>query len=224
MKKEVLGVALVLMSLLLFACSDDDGYVYPSVQLEFLTAQSGSDGRFEAVRTDAGENLPVEKDHTRTQITPDSATRIVANYEMLTVEGGQKEVRIYTLINAVAPVPVPAGKFINGVRTDPAEVQSIWMGHDYLNMVLALQAQNKTHRFHFIEDSVKLDESGRQQVYLTLYHDAGEDVEAYTRRAYLSVPLRLYAGRSRETVLFFSLQTYDSGKETYRFDYKPTEN
>lgn len=222
MKREVLRGALMLLPFLLFACNKDDGYVYPSVQLEFLTAQSGADGRFKAVCNDAGENLPIEKDHTRTEIAPDTTARIVANYELLTDGGTQKEVRIYTLLPAISPIPLPSVRFPQGVKKDPVEVQSIWMGHDYLNMVLSLQAQNKTHRFHFVEDSVKQDESGKQQIYLTLYHDAGGDVEAYTKRAYLSVPLWQYAQKSKESVLFFSLQTYDSGRETYCFDYKPT--
>ena len=220
MRRALLCVVLMLGSFLFFSC-EDDGYVYPSVQLEFLTAQTGGDGRIQSVVTDEGVQLPLEKDHTRSQFNANSAVRIVANYELLPGEGTQKEVRIYTLLKAVAADPQPADKFTGGVKTDPTDVQSIWMGCDYLNLVAAVQAQSGTHRFGFIEESVEIGADGLPIVRLLLYHDAGGDVEAYTKRGYLSVSLKNKYPQGAH--LTFRVNTYDTLK-TYHFDYKPSDN
>ena len=72
-----------------------------------------------------------------------------------------------------------------------------------------------------IEDNVE-EGTGRTDVYLRLYHDSGDDVPAYTSRAYLSVPLRQYARPDGgPTGIHFSLQTYAGTTETYDFDYIP---
>lgn len=220
MRKGILRFVLMLGAFLLFSC-EDDSYVYPSVQLEFLTVQTGSDGRIESVITDDGVQLPIEKDHTRSQFEANSAVRIVANYELLTEEDARKEVRIYTLLKAVAADPQPADKFAGGVKTDPTDVQSIWMGCDYLNLVAAVQAQSGTHRFGFVEESVGLAADGLPVVKLLLYHDADGDVEAYTKRGYLSVPLKNKYPLGAH--LTFRVNTYDAMK-TFHFDYKPSEN
>lgn len=220
MRKGLLGMVLTLGSFLLFGC-EDDGYVYPSVQLEFLTAQTGSDGHIQSVVTDEGVQLPIEKDHTRSQFETNSAVRIVANYELLVEEGGRKEVRIYTLLKAVVAEPQSADRFAGGVKTDPTDVQSIWMGCDYLNLVAAVQAQSGTHRFGFVEESFKVGVDGLPMVELLLYHDAGGDVEAYTKRGYLSVPLKNKYPQGAH--LTFRVNTYGTPK-IYHFDYKPSDN
>lgn len=125
-------------------------------------------------------------------------------------------------MRTVSPVPQPAGKFKEGIKTDPADVLSIWMGLDYLNITLSIKSQGGRHTFHFIEDEVVSDvETGHKEVYLTLYHDAGHDT-GYTQRAYLSVPLRQYAAEAMEKVtVHFSLYTYSGEIKTYDFDYMP---
>lgn len=219
--KRGLKCIVLMLGLFLFASCKDDGYVYPSVQLEFLTAETGNDGYIRSVVTDEGKRLPIEKDHTRSQFTANSAVRIVANYELMS-EKGQDEARIYTLLKPVSADPQPANEFPEGVvKTDAAKVQSIWMGRDYLNMVLAVQAQSGKHIFGFVEESVEPGNDGRPAVTLSLYHNAGGDVEAYTQRGYLSVPLKNRYPQGAH--IKFKVNTYDGGK-TYRFDYKPTDN
>lgn len=211
------------MPFILFSCSDDDGYVYPSVQLEFLTAETGSDGHIQSVVTDEGMRLPIEKDHTRSLFDANSVVRIVANYELMAEEEGQKEVRIYTLLKAVTAHPQPADKFPGGVvKTDPTDVQSIWMGHDYLNVIAAVQAQSGTHTFGFVEESLEpAGHDGRPVVTLLLYHNAGGDVEAYMKRGYLSVSLKNRYPQGAH--LTFKVNTY-GGLKSFRFNYNPIDN
>ena len=186
----------LLMLALLAACGEDE-YHYPSVRLEYLTGYSDSNAALQSIRTDEGELLPVWRDGTGLSLTPDSLIRMVTNYEV-TEEGAT----LYAAVAAVSPVPLAEDKFTDGVKTDAADVLSIWMGWDYLNIVLNIKRQDGTHLFHFIEDNV--------------------EVPAYTSRAYLSVPLQQYARPDGgPTGIHFSLQTYAGTTETYDFDYIP---
>ena len=47
---------------MLVSCGDDDDYHYPSVKLDFLTAQAGADGSLQSVLTDEGETLAIVED------------------------------------------------------------------------------------------------------------------------------------------------------------------
>lgn len=115
----------VLFSVFLFSCNEDDGAPYPSVRLEFLTAESGADGRLQTLVTDKGERLVVAEDRTGSELLPNSSSRVVSNYEVLSSVGGRKEIRIYALANTVSPVPLPAGEFRNGLKFDPVDMLSI---------------------------------------------------------------------------------------------------
>lgn len=219
--KRGLKCIVIMFGLSVFASCKDDGYVYPSVQLEFLTAETGNDGYIQSVVTDEGKRLPIEKDHTRSQFLANSAVRIIANYELLS-EQGQDEARIYTLLKPVSVDPQPANEFPDGaVKMDAAKVQSIWMGRDYLNMVLAVQAQSGKHIFGFVEESVDTGNDRCPVVTVLLYHNAGGDVEAYAQRGYLSVPLKNRYPQGAH--IKFKVNTYD-GEKLYCFDYKPTDN
>lgn len=213
--------AFLVCALCLLAACGADEYHYPSVKMEFLTARSGADGSLRSVTTDAGETYAVLTDASGLHITPDSLVRIVSNYAVeQTSDGGQGAV-LYALTQAIAPLPKPADWFEGGVKTEPADVTSIWMGHDYLNLVLAVKQQGK-HALGFVEDEVTDDGEGGRTVRLTFYHDVSSDVQDYTKRAYVSVPLWHYAAPGVNRVkLFFSLQTQKEGMKTYAFEYVP---
>lgn len=224
MRQKLLHSILVLLFLILSSCDDDGGSIYPAVRLDFLTAQSGSDGHLQTLIADSGDCLGVVEDRTQTQIVANSTARVVSNYELLSSEKGKREVRIYGLINTVSPVPQPASAFKDGVKRDPADLLSIWMGRDYLNLTLSILSQSGKHLFHFIEESDGW-EAGRRVVRLSLYHDAGDDVQAYSKRAYLSVPLRKYAGNSNEgALIYFSFYAYDGELMTDSLNYVPSDN
>lgn len=192
--KKIYSYSLFVLLLTLFGgCEKEDAYFYPPVKLEFLTAHSSSSGHLEYVITDKGIRYPVAEDRTNSKMVADSYVRILSNYELFSLNS-VSQVRLYALATPVSVTPkhVSDPVFASGIKTDPAEVLSIWMGRDYLNIILALQAQNKKHLFHFVEERVT-DSPATREVTLLLYHDAGGDLEAYTKRAYLSIPLAKYA-------------------------------
>lgn len=162
----------------------------------------------------------VVEDAAKFSMKADSSARIVSNYEPMVAADGTSGVKLYAVRYAVSPVPLPAARFEDGIKTDPADVLSIWMGLDYLNIILNVKAQGGRHTFHFVENKVVSDADSKE-VSLTLFHDANGDV-GYTQRAYLSVPLRQYAtGGVKKVTVHFSLCTGSGKIKTYDLDYVP---
>lgn len=222
MHRMIRNIGVVLTFCLLFAACGED-YFVPSMKQDYLTAYSSASGELTSVVTDKGVHLPVLSDATHSCIEADSLVRIVCNYTEETDNNGTTGIHINALSGTVSPIPQPAENFKDGIKTDAADVLSIWMGLDYLNCIVEVKAQNKTHYFHFVEETVETDEAtGHRTVSLLLYHDAGSDLQAYTQRAYLSIPLRTYATEGISTVTVrFSLHTSEGEVKTYTYDYNP---
>lgn len=218
MKKYCCGLLVVVLLCLFVSCGDDD-YHYPSVKQDFLTAFSGSDGRLESVLTDEGETFQIVEDASGLRVNADTAIRIVANYETLVTDNDVIGGKLYALLQTVSPVPLAAAEFEGGVKTEPSEIQSIWLGYGYLNIVLKVKQQGK-HLFHFVEDEVAVDrDNGRVTVQLTLYHDISSIVQDYSKRAYLSVPLKQYMTDGiKDMSVYFRIYTYSDRFKTYILD------
>lgn len=204
------------------SCADDD-YHYPSVSLEFMTARSNSAGYLQTVQADDGTVYEVINTVSAPNMAADSTMRIVANYACEPLDNGETGALLYAAQTTLSPVPCTPDAFEGGIKTDPASVLSIWMGLDYLNIVLEIQCAGGKHAFHFVEKQRGQTSSGQQEVSLTLYHDAGGDPSYYSRRVYLSVPLRQYAVGGVSSTIRFSLCNYAGETETYTFDYSPSK-
>lgn len=181
------------MLFLMTACGDDDDYNYPPVKLEFVTVEAGADGLIKSLLPDKGKTLTVSEDMTGSTISPNTARRVMSNYE---VNSDSTAAVIYSLQSVVAPEPKKADDpaFEGGMRYDPVDVTSIWLGRDYLNMILNVKINinsGKQHVFGIVEESVDV-EGDEKIVTLSLFHDANGDEENYNRRAYISVPLEKY--------------------------------
>lgn len=205
------------------SCSGDD-YTYPSVKREFLTASLGQSGTPSTILTDDGDLYDVLTDGSGITSTPDSTIRVVGYYEELT-DGDSQDVtgvHLYACTKAIASLPKLAEDFEEGVSTKPAAIRSIWMGLDYLNMVLTVQ-QTGTHTVAFIEEGFTTDDAnGTATLDILLHHAVESDVVDYTKTAYLSVPLASYASDSiAQITVNFSLYTSDDERSTYTFTYLP---
>ena len=104
------------MLFLMTACGDDD-YYYPSVKLEFVTVKAGADGLIQSLLPDKGELLTVAKDRTGSTISPNSARRVISNYE---VNPEDATAVIYSLQSVVTPEPKGADDpaFEGGLKYD----------------------------------------------------------------------------------------------------------
>lgn len=230
MKRRKLHIVWLWGLLLLMAACEEDEYYYPPVKFEFVTVVAGDNGRMQMLIPDKGEPLPVSEDRTGSTISPNEFRRALSNYETLS-EGANATARIYSLQGLVAPEPKPEDDEVyeGGIKTDPVEMVSIWMGRNYLNMILNLKiAQGKGHVFGIVEDTSELESEG--VVTLLLYHNANADQGFFDRRAYVSVPLSKYANEERPEgaiKIKFKYHTYGENgtpEEKYcnpGFDYTP---
>lgn len=203
---------------LLYGCDKEEEYYYPSVKLEFLTATTNSKGTINQITTDQGIAYNVQADGSKLKLPSDTLLRIVTNYEE--VEGG---VRLYGATIPISNYPIPLSEFKEEIIKHPASIQSIWMGLDYLNMILQVKAQNKKHTFRFIEESATIDEDTNVlNLLVGLYHNNNGDIEAYTQRAYASIPLKQYAEKGYNKInIRFTLNTNEGETRDYDFEYTP---
>ncbi len=211
---------LLWIGLLLAACSGD-GYHYPSVRQELLTAYSGTDGTLQRVVTDRGRSYPVAQDRTDTHIAPDSLLRILTNYQVDALSAGDSAVTLYALAQVVAPLPQPLSDYPQGISRHPVDVVSLWMGCGYLNLLLTVREQQGRHRFGYVEQQEPaIDDDGVLRVRLTLHHQVDDaQRQDYAKRVYLSVPLWPYlqdAAVSRLHV-HFTLTLYSGEERQYEF-------
>lgn len=208
-------VSLLTLSAGFISCSDDeDGYVYPPLLSEFADISTDASGAFVCIHTDGGETLPIvnASEVLAEGVTPDTLYRVISRYEL--VDGGAK---LYSLQAIAAPYALPIDAFPDGVKADAVEMQSLWRGGNYLNMVLLVKAQKGKHTFHFIEDSLITSPTGVHSLYLRLYHDAAGDIKAYTQKAYLSVPLQPYSSLlSPKDTIFLSIPTSNGWQQWMR--------
>lgn len=208
----VLG--LMLSAMLCSGCDDDSNYVYPSVLTEFVDAHVDSSHLVDKITTDQAYTYTLENSISASGLQADSTYRSVCIYEKSSTEANQAKVYSLRLIYALAPVP--AERFTT-IKTDPLSMQSLWRGGEYLNMVATPKAQNIDHVFAFIQDSLITD-NGCTKLYLKLYHDQNGDLEAYTQKTYLSVPLSDYSLQEGDSI-YFRAYTYKEGLKTWKFAY-----
>lgn len=215
MNKFLIYIFLTVFLLSNEGCQEDD-YVYPDVLTEFTEVQTNDKGVLTYLLTDQGDKYQILEREGLDGLTPDSIYRTLCIYQITDVE--KETVQLYSAQKVLSMLPKPASAFSDGIRTDPLDIQSIWLSGKYLNMVLLPMAKDKSHIFHFVENSLTQDNEGRAQLELTLYHDQNGDYEAFTRKTYLSIPLWGY-GNKLDTGdrIVLHIQTYEEGNTTREF-------
>lgn len=208
-------LSLLLATCLCTGCSSNDDYVYPSVVTEFVNAYINSGHLIDRIVTDQGETLQLENNVQADGLQADSYYRSLCIFEKSQPQAAQA--KVYSLKLVFSSAPMPADKFPHGVKTDPLSMQSIWRGGNYLNIVALPKAQNITHAYYFIEDSL-VQRGGITKLYLKLYHDRNNDLEAYEQKTYLSVPLAGYSLQQGDSI-YFRANTYKEGLKTWKFAY-----
>ena len=209
---RILPAILLLLSAVLFACcNDDDHDWYANYQMDFLDILTNADGQGTRAVTDAGDTLTLLS--TLKGLAADTAYRYVAVF--VKENGG---IRFSSAVEALAPHPFSAGRIT--MKTDSVKMQSIWKVGRYINITLNILAKNKAHIFGFEQTSFD-EENGHKHLRITLYHNRNQDVEAFTRTSYLSLPLWCYSDameQGRDSV-HIAVNEYGNGPTTYSFAY-----
>lgn len=219
--KQVIVMALLFCIFLCEGCKEED-YVYPSVVTEFIGAQTNNDGTISQLVADDGTIYSVLQRDGLGGLVADTLYRTISIYEPITQENGKGNVaQLYSCQLVLSVNPLPASDFKGNIKTDPVDIQSIWLSGEYLNMILPVQYKELSHLYHFVDEGITSDQSGTQTLNLRLFHDRNNDYEAFTKQVYLSVPLKNYLQLLRKgDKIRFNLNTYKEG-ETYReFDYQ----
>lgn len=204
---------------ILSSCKKDDDYVYPPVFTDILCVETDSKGKIAHLLTDKGVSYEADNGESYGNLVADTIYRMQCIYEPLQGSGASSAL-IYSLRLLGSWIPIQESDLKADIKTDPVEIESIWMSGEYINIAALVKLQDRSkHTFHFIETGIA-EEPGMRTLNLTLFHDRGEDVEGYTQRIYFSVPLFTYKEvLSQGSCVAFSINTYKSGMKTYSFSY-----
>ena len=117
-------------------------------------------------------------------------------------------------------IPVSAKQIIGDIKTDPVDIERMWLSGKYLNMVLLAKVKEESHSYHFIDQGIQKEADGTQTLHLQLYHNRNNDYEAFTRKVYLSVPLWAHDGKLKQgDKIVFHISTYEEGDTQREFIY-----
>ncbi len=205
---------------LLWACGNDDDYVYPNVIMELVDLQTDATGAAAYLITDNGTQWHLQPHEGLDALVPDTIYRTVSMYSPLSLEGGAyQEAIIYNAQPVISPLPKPEDK-VEEIKTDPVTLQSIWRSGRYLNLIVQAKVKDQKHTYGFIENGLTQEADGTQTLHLTLYHDCNNDLEGFDSSIYLSVPLWAYEGiLNKGDKVTFSLNTYKEGMTSRTFEY-----
>lgn len=214
-------IYLCLCTSLSFAACNDEDYVYPNVVTEMIDLVTDNTGTGRYLKSDEGTTWSIQPRTGLDGLTPDSVYRTVAMFAPVDDTGGasSSEVVLYNMQSAISPIPKAKNEF-EEMHTDPVNIQSIWRSGNYLNLIVLAMMKNHTHEYHFIDNGITHNEDGTKTLHLALYHDRNNDVEGFSTKVYLSVPLWSYANELQKgDKIIFTLNTYKEGVTSRSFTY-----
>ena len=212
MKKLFRNIAFVILSVtLLTSCSEEEEFVYPDIINEFVDLTTDSAGTVNLLTTDSGESWKVPPMKGLSGLSADTIYRAVSKFVPGTIPN-EDTATLYTCEGVLAPVPMKASDF-KEIKIDPVKIQSIWRAGEYVNIILNVLVKDKSHNYSFIENSLSnIDDSDKKRLTITLYHDNNNDVLAFYRTVYLSIPLWAYKNiLNKGDEIEVNINTYDNG-------------
>jgi len=99
--------------------------------------------------------------------------------------------------------------------TDPVKIQSVWVGGDYLNLIIEIEYHSKPHTIGLLRDF----ESSQIDLYFS--HSRNDDPPGYPQTMYASFSLNSLrnANASNSVPFRFFINTYEGLRE-FRFELK----
>lgn len=196
------------------ACGEEE-YVFPDLVTEMVCLKTDSNGVGTEFITDEGTVWHLQEGNRPNKLTADSTYRMVSRYVPL----NETDAQVYSFAKTISSLPKPESEY-EVIHTDPVSIQSIWRSGDYLNMVLPISVKNQEHELAFIENGISLNDDGTQTLTLTLFHDRKSDIEGFTQKFYLSIPLWHYQERlNKGDQIVLNLNTYKEGMTSRTYTY-----
>lgn len=169
MKNHTAGLLMLLLLLSFSACEKEsermDNYL-----VEFATVENGNAGY--CFRLDNGRLLIPEEAGNYSQ---KDGQRVILNYVPL--EGDAIRVNV---VSDIFTGTIQSEGFAQNYSDDPVSVQSIWVGGDWLNLILETEYHSKPHRIALFHDT--------SATTLDLYfsHSSEDDPPGYPQKIYAS--------------------------------------
>lgn len=200
-------------------CKDDE-YVYPNVLTEMVDIRTDSSGKLSYLNTDTGKSYQINERSGLEGFTPDSIYRTLSIFEPISDETKDLSATLYSCQFVISVVPVAEETFKDGIKTDPLDIDRIWRSGKYINMVLDVMGKDKTHILNFVDKGIRNNDDGSKTLAITVFHSQNGDYEAFTRKAYASIPLWPYEDKlSNGDKVEITINTYKEGITTREFNY-----
>lgn len=202
---------ILILALTLAACSNDT-YIAPNYEMEFVDVQTDAAGTGSSLITDRGECLSII--NPLTALKADTTYRYVA---YLIRQGNGVEVA--ASLRAICDTPKAFPE--EDIKTDSVKMQSIWRGSHYVNLTLLVPHRDRQHEFSYIDRGIVQAGDGHKTLCIQLYHDANNDMPAFSTTCYLSCSLKPYEHllQTGRDSIHFIINEYKKGQATYRLPY-----
>ena len=177
----------------------------------FMTGETDSKGKITILKNDFGLKYRVTEQLENIKLRPDTVYRIVASVAL----DESNNARIIQMVKAMSYIATPDSIIPDSMRgTDPVEIESIYVGGGYLNVLVGVKVQNEESDHDLFY--TRLDTPGKYT--FKIYHKAYGDREMYTKHAYISIPLWGY-GLTKNDTVFLSCKGYKEDYD-YKLNYK----
>lgn len=204
----------ILVILSFVQCDKDDDFVYPNVLTDFMDIYTNENKLVDRIQADGSQLLFLNNILQGENLQSDTLYRAVGMYS-LPDESGHTSVYNVSLIYAGKP---HKRENITAIKTDPLNIESVYRGGNYLNIVALPMMQNNVHSYAFVEDSIRFDRLGKKKLFLKLAHNQNGDRESFPRRVYLSIPLGEYDMNEGDTVILRA-NIYNKGEQAWQVAY-----
>jgi len=219
MKKTAFGL-LVILSIALFSCLDDDGYSINDQWIAFGMVQDNAGVML--IKLDDGNILrPVAwGSGLNNGADLENGERLLVNFTVLDdVEESDGTISQYLVkINAASDVLMKGILEINeenadSIGNDPIIVDEYWMTDSLLNFKLKYWGYNEIHFLNLVQQEVT---TGEEPFALELRHNANDDETALQYTAFVSFSLNQLRVAGQDSVSF-TITSTDYEGETHSF-------
>ncbi|MBO4906415.1 MAG: hypothetical protein J5486_05195 [Bacteroidaceae bacterium] len=201
-------LVLLVATLLLIGCSDEDKTPYPSIITEPVMVATDDAGSPRTMLTDGG--ILYQLLNKVTGWPADTTFRLVGGY----VVEGEGMARLMT---AQTMYVLRDCTSMDEHHRDPTNVASAWTSGGYLNVHLLPKTQGKTQEWGYLRDSTVSNATGGTSHHISLYHAQTDDPTAFSGHMYISIPLdSIVNPRTTADSIVLSISTF-TGVSSWQF-------
>ena len=155
----------LLLCMSLFGACKEEEYVYPDVITEFIGAATDENGTLTRLVADNGEEYRIQERSGLDGLKKDTLYRTISIYQPLE----NQTVQLYSSELVLSMIPVSAKQIIGDIKTDPVDIERMWLSGKYLNMVMGLRWKAETRRQNCISYFHIRGRRYTKRIYLLIY-------------------------------------------------------